>query len=384
MPPTPTATDRGPTLPSGQSGAGAGPKVSQPESFPPILSVRDLKTYFFAEEGTVKAVDGASFDLHAGQTLGIVGESGCGKSVTARSILRIVERPGRIVNGEILLRRPAQDGRGEEIVDVTRLVSESREMRRIRGGEIGLVFQEPMTSFSPVHTVGNQMVETIRLHLGVDAAQARERAVGLLRQVGIPKPERRVDEYAFQMSGGLRQRAMIATALACGPRVLIADEPTTALDVTTQAQILDLLRHLQAREGMAIILITHNLGVVAEMCDEVVVMYLGRVVERGPVDAIFHAPRHPYTQALLRSIPSIQARVRTKLPTISGSIPHPHNRPPGCPFHPRCVEWIRGTCERHEPELLPVEGEGRVAVSCFLHHPPRAAVAPPAGARAGA
>ena len=179
-----------------------------------------------------------------------------------------------------------------------------------------------------------------------------------------------MDEYAFQLSGGLRQRAMIATALSCGPRVLIADEPTTALDVTTQAQILDLLRHLQAREGMAIILITHNLGVVAEMCDEVVVMYLGRVVERGPVDAIFHAPQHPYTQALLRSIPSIQAQVRTKLPTIAGSIPHPHNRPAGCPFHPRCAEWIRGTCERHEPELLPVGGERGVAVSCFLHHPP--------------
>ena len=332
----------------------------------------------------VKAVDGASFDLHAGRTLGIVGESGCGKSVTARSILRIVERPGRIVGGEIHVRRPGVDGRPEESVDVVHLDPEGREMRQIRGGEIGLVFQEPMTSFSPVHTVGNQMIETIQLHLGLDARAARERAVDLLRQVGIPKPERRIDEYAFQLSGGLRQRAMIATALACGPRILIADEPTTALDVTTQAQILDLLRHLQTRERMAIILITHNLGVVAEMCDEVVVMYLGRVVERGPVDAIFHAPQHPYTRALLRSIPSIQARVRTKLPTIAGSIPHPHNRPPGCPFHPRCVEWIRGTCERHEPDLLPVEGEGNRAVSCFLHHPPVAAGGSspaPAGAR---
>ena len=350
----------------------------------PILSVRDLRTYFFAEEGVVKAVDGASFELHAGRTLGIVGESGCGKSVTARSILRIVERPGRIVSGEIRLRRPAENGRPEETVDVAQLDPESREMRQIRGGEIGLVFQEPMTSFSPVHTVGNQMIETIRLHLGLDARAARERAIDLLRQVGIPKPERRVDEYAFQMSGGLRQRAMIATALACGPRVLLADEPTTALDVTTQAQILDLLRQLQAREGMAIILITHNLGVVAEMCDEVVVMYLGRVVERGPVDAIFHAPRHPYTRALLRSIPSIQAQVRTKLPTIAGSIPHPHNRPAGCPFHPRCVERIPGTCERHEPELLPLDGEGSVAVSCFLHHPPRGSAEIPAGVRAGA
>jgi len=342
--------------------------------------VKDLRTHFFAEEGVVKAVDGASFALHAGRTLGIVGESGCGKSVTARSILRIVERPGRIVSGEILLRRPSGNGRREETVDLARIDPQSREMRQIRGGEIGLVFQEPMTSFSPVHTIGNQMVETIRLHLGLDARQARERAIDLLRQVGIPKPERRVDEYAFQLSGGLRQRAMIATALACGPRILIADEPTTALDVTTQAQILDLLRHLQAREGMAIILITHNLGVVAEMCDEVVVMYLGRVVERGPVDAIFHAPRHPYTRALLRSIPSIQARVRTKLPTIAGSIPHPHNRPPGCPFHSRCGDWIRGTCERYEPELLPVGGDGGVAVSCFLHHAPRGAAAVPAGA----
>ena len=360
----------------------AAERGSQSQDLTPILAVRDLKTYFFADEGVVKAVDGASFELYPGRTLGIVGESGCGKSVTARSILRIVERPGRIVSGEIRLRRPSGAGQPEESVDVARLDPESPEIRRIRGGEIGLVFQEPMTSFSPVHTVGNQMIETIRLHLGLDARAARERAIDLLRQVGIPKPERRVDEYAFQMSGGLRQRAMIATALSCGPRVLIADEPTTALDVTTQAQILDLLRHLQAREGMAIILITHNLGVVAEMCDEVVVMYLGRVVERGPVDAIFHSPRHPYTQALLRSIPSIQAQVRTKLPTIAGSIPHPHNRPPGCPFHPRCVEWIRGTCERHEPELLRV-GESAVAVSCFLHHPPRASAAVPAGARSG-
>ena len=369
---------------STQSGGSAGGEAQRFPGVGPILIVRDLRTYFFAEEGVVKAVDGASFELHAGRTLGIVGESGCGKSVTARSILRIVERPGRIVSGEIHLRRPGGNGHPGETVDVVRLDPGGRDIRQIRGGEIGLVFQEPMTSFSPVHTIGNQMVETIRLHLGLDAREARQRAVGLLHQVGIPKPERRVDEYAFQLSGGLRQRAMIATALACGPRVLIADEPTTALDVTTQAQILDLLRHLQAREGMAIILITHNLGVVAEMCDEVVVMYLGRVVERGPVDAIFHSPRHPYTRALLRSIPSIQARVRTKLPTIAGSIPHPHNRPAGCPFHPRCVEWIRGTCERYEPELLPVEAESPVSVSCFLHHPPRLPAAAPAGVQAGA
>ncbi len=327
----------------------------------PILRVRDLRTYFFQDEGTVKAVDGASFDVHAGRTLGLVGESGCGKSVTARSILRLVERPGRIVGGEIWLRG------AEEEQDLVRLDPAGRAMRAIRGGDIGLVFQEPMTSFSPVHTIGDQMVETIRLHQRVGRREARARAIDMLHRVGVPRPERRVDEYAFQLSGGLRQRAMIALALSCGPRILIADEPTTALDVTTQAQILDLLRELQAREGMAILLITHNLGVVAEMCDEVVVMYLGRVVEAGPVDAIFHAPRHPYTRALLRSIPSIQAPPRTRLPTITGSIPHPYTRPAGCPFHPRCLEFMAGRCDREPPRLLPV-ADGQAA-SCFLYQP---------------
>ena len=325
----------------------------------PILSVRDLRTYFFPDEGTVKAVDGASFDLLARTTLGIVGESGCGKSVTARSILRIVERPGRIVGGSILLRR-----NGTEL-DLAQLDPESQEMRQIRGGDIGLVFQEPMTSFSPVHTVGNQLVETIRLHQPVSKEQARERAIAALRSVGIPRPERRIDEFAFELSGGLRQRAMIAMALSCGPRILIADEPTTALDVTTQAQILDLLRSLQEREGMTIILITHNLGVVAEMCETVVVMYLGRVVEEGPADAIFHNAQHPYTQALLRSIPSIHSTARAELPTIAGSIPHPYNRPAGCPFHPRCPDFVAGTCDKAEPRLT-IVGDGQ-AVSCFLY-----------------
>jgi peptide/nickel transport system ATP-binding protein len=335
------------------------------QSLTPIVSVRDLKTYFFPTEGTVHAVDGASFDVYPRRTLGIVGESGCGKSVTARSILRLVERPGRIVSGSIHLRRRADDG-AETAVDLTALDPSGAEMRAIRGGEISLVFQEPMTSFSPVHTIGNQIVETVRLHRPVGKTEARERAIEMLRLTGIPKPERRIDEYAFQLSGGLRQRAMIALALSCDPRVLIADEPTTALDVTTQAQILDLLRHLQATEGMAIILITHNLGVVAELCDEVVVMYLGRVVETGPIDAIFHAPKHPYTKALLRSIPSIHAPVRTKLPTIAGSIPHPYNRPEGCPFHPRCPDFMPGTCDRAAPGLRAVT-DGH-AVSCFLYH----------------
>ncbi len=325
----------------------------------PILEVKDLCTYFFPEEGTVKAVDGAGLRVWPGKTLGIVGESGCGKSVTARSILRIVERPGRIVSGSILLER------GGGTVDLTQFDAESDEMRQIRGGDIALIFQEPMTSFSPVHTVGNQLIETVRLHERMSKQAARARAIEMFRLVGIPKPERRVDEYAFQLSGGLRQRAMIALALSCSPRILIADEPTTALDVTTQAQILDLLVRLQQREGMAIILITHNLGVVAEMCDEVAVMYLGRIVEQGPVDAIFHAPRHPYTRALLRSMPSIHAKVRTRLPTITGSIPHPYNRPSGCAFHPRCPDFKAGRCDQAEPGLGPV-GDGLEA-ACFLY-----------------
>ncbi len=266
--------------------------------------------------------------------------------MTARSILRIVEPPGRIVAGAILWH-----GADGAVRDLVKLDADGRTMRSIRGREIGLVFQEPMTSFSPVHTVGNQLIEAIRLHMRVSVAEARQRAIESLRQVGIPQPERRIDDYAFQLSGGLRQRAMIAVALSCDPRLLIADEPTTALDVTTQAQILDLLRNLQRQRGMAIMLITHNLGVVAEMCDHVVVMYLGQVVESGPVDAIFHNAQHPYTRALLRSIPSIESPSRVKLHTIAGSIPHPYNRPTGCPFHPRCPDRIRGVCDVHEPAL---------------------------------
>jgi len=331
-----------------------------PNDTKPLLSVRNLRTNFFQDEGTTKAVDGASFDVAPGKTLGIVGESGCGKSVTAQSILRIVDRPGRIVAGEIVLTRT--DG---SQTDLAKLDANGREMRSIRGGEIGLVFQEPMTSFSPVHTIGAQLIEAVLLHNDVSKKEARDRGIEALRSVGIPKPERRIDEYSFELSGGLRQRAMIAVALSCDPRLLIADEPTTALDVTTQAQILDLLRKLQRERGMAIMLITHNLGVVAEMADDVVVMYLGRVVEQGNVDDIFHDPKHPYTKALLQSIPSIDSVPKLKLPTISGSIPHPFNRPTGCPFHPRCVSFIAGRCDKEVP-LLQATGEGR-KVSCFLY-----------------
>ena len=324
-----------------------------------LLSVRDVKTYFFQDEGITKAVDGATFDVVKGKTLGIVGESGCGKSVTTQSILRLVEKPGRIISGEIFLYKA--DGTG---IDLVKLKPDSPEMRAIRGGEIGLVFQEPMTSFSPVHTIGTQIIESIMLHKNVNKKEARKIGVEALASVGIPKPDRRIDEYSFELSGGLRQRAMISVALSCKPRLLIADEPTTALDVTTQAQILDLLRKLQNENGMAIMLITHNLGVIAEMADEVVVMYLGRVVEEGSVDDIFHNPLHPYTRALLQSIPKIDSQPRVKLPTISGAIPHPFNRPEGCPFHPRCESYMAGRCDKGEPVLTQVNE--RQKVSCFL------------------
>ena len=334
---------------------------------PPLLSVHNLHTYFPQEEGTVKAVDGVSFDLYPGRTLGIVGESGCGKSMTARSILRIVDRPGRIVAGDILFRRRQASATAPNgMTDLTQLDANSDDMRAIRGAEIALIFQEPMSSFSPVHTIGNQIVEAIRLHQQVSRRQARARAIEVFRHVGIPLPEQRLDAYAHQLSGGLRQRAMIAMALVCNPSLLIADEPTTALDVTTQAQILDLLRHLQEEYGMAIMLITHDLGVVAEMADDVVVMYLGRVVEHAPVDELFHAPKHPYTQALLRSIPHIRSRPREPLASVAGVVPHPYDRPAGCPFHPRCESFLPGICDRQAPSLLPV-GEQH-DVSCVLYH----------------
>jgi peptide/nickel transport system ATP-binding protein len=339
----------------------AGPAVTATRE--PLLSVRNLKTYFAQDEGTVRAVDGVSFDLAVGSTLGVVGESGCGKSVTARSILRIVDRPGRVVEGEIWFRRT---GTGPSaVVDLATLAPNGPEMRAIRGAEIALIFQEPMSSFSPVHTIGNQIVEAIRLHQPVGRREARAQTIEMLRRVGVSTPEQRLDQLAYQLSGGLRQRAMIAMALSCRPTLLIADEPTTALDVTTQTQILELMRQLQREDGMAIMLITHDLGVVAEMATDVVVMYLGQVVEQAPVDAIFHAPRHPYTRALLRSIPRIRARTRERLTPIVGAVPHPYDRPTGCPFHPRCADFMAGRCDRQAPSLRPVDAHH--AVSCFLY-----------------
>src|SRR5262245_28794916 len=330
-----------------------------------LLSVRGLKTYFAQDEGTVHAVNGVSFDMAQGATLGIVGESGCGKSVTARSILRIVDRPGRIIEGSIHFRRSSRNGRGAQIVDLAALAPNGAEMRAIRGAEIALIFQEPMSSFSPVHTIGNQIIEAILLHQSVTRREARAQTIEILRRVGVSTPEERVDQLSNQLSGGLRQRAMIAMALSCKPTLLIADEPTTALDVTTQTQILELMRQLQKEDGMAIMLITHDLGVIAEMATDVAVMYLGRVVEQAPVDAIFHDPKHPYTRALLRSIPRIRSRTRERLTPIAGSLPHPYDRPAGCPFHPRCANAMAGRCDRDTPVLQPVGSQH--LVSCFLY-----------------
>ena len=332
----------------------------------PLLSVRDLRVSFALDEGLVRAVDGTSFDVMPGQVLGVVGESGCGKSVTMKAILQLIDRPGRITNGEIKFRR--EDG----VVDLARLEPRGAAMRDIRGAEIALIPQEPMAAFSPVHTVGDQIVEAILLHSHrwragkkMSRREARDITVGLFRDVGISMPEQRVDAYSWQLSGGLRQRAMIAMALSCKPRLLIADEPTTAIDVTTQAQVLALLRDLQAKYNTAIIFITHDLGVIAQMASYVVVMYLGRIMEEGPVDEIFHAPKHPYTRALLQSIPSLYGQTRVALPVISGALPHPFNRPPGCPFHPRCPD-VMERCSAAVPKLEPVAANQ--LASCFLHH----------------
>jgi oligopeptide/dipeptide ABC transporter ATP-binding protein len=336
---------------------------------PPLLAVRDLRVSFGLDEGLVRAVDGASFDVLPGQVVGIVGESGCGKSVTMKAILQLVEAPGKITSGEIKFRRKD----GEATVDIARLDPRGAVMRAIRGAEIALIPQEPMAAFSPVHTIGDQIIEAILLHdrqrrqdRKSSRAEARQIAVDLLRDVGVSIPEQRIDAYSWQLSGGLRQRAMIAMALSARPRLLIADEPTTAIDVTTQAQVLALLKDLQRKYGTAIIFITHDLGVIAQMASYVVVMYLGRVMEEGPVDEIFHQPKHPYTRALLRSIPSLKGRTRVPLPVISGSLPHPFNRPTGCPFHPRCIDLLGERCKTAVPQLKLVAPNQ--SASCFLHH----------------
>jgi oligopeptide/dipeptide ABC transporter ATP-binding protein len=307
----------------------------------PVLQVKDLKTQFFTDDGVVQAVDGVTFDLHPGETLGIVGESGCGKSVTALSILRLVQEPGRIVNGQILLR-------GDDIVTMS-----DEEVREIRGKDIAMIFQDPLSSLNPVLTVGFQIEEAIEAHRKVPSKMALSRAVELLKQVRIPAAESRVHDYPHQFSGGMRQRAMIAMGLANAPSILIADEPTTALDVTVQAQILELLRDLNRDLKTAIILITHNMGVVASLCSRVLVMYAGRVVEQGPVERIFKDPQHPYTWSLLQSIPRLDSDRHDRLLSIEGFPPDLIRPPHGCRFNPRCQFRI-DRCLHDDPALMNV------------------------------
>ncbi len=320
-----------------------------------LLEVNDLQTHFFLEEGIVRAVDGVSFTLERGKTLGVVGESGCGKSVTARSILSTVRPPGRITGGEILYHRQV-NGAQVETIDIAALDPKGADIRRLRWGEISMVFQEPMTSLSPVHTIGNQMIEVLKLHRKLDEAGARDEAISYLHRVGLPQPSALLGRYRHQLSGGMRQRVMIAMALCCNPSLLIADEPTTALDVTTQAQILELMQNLQEEFGMAILFITHDLGVIAEMADDVVVMYLGKEVEMADVDSIFYRPSHPYTQALLRSIPRIDEETDV-LWTIEGSVPDPFSIPAGCAFKTRCPYYLPGTSCEDPPFVKVNEGQ---------------------------
>lgn len=323
-----------------------------------ILSVRNLQTHFFSREGTVKAVDGVSFDVKEGEILGIAGESGCGKSVTSQSILQILPKAAKIVGGEILFNHD------NETVNLATTDSDGRVMREIRGKDIAMIFQEPMTAFSPVHTIGNQIIETIRIHQQVTTQEARQQAIDMLGRVGMPTPSQNIDQYTFNLSGGMRQRAMVALALSCRPKLLIADEPTTAVDVTIQAQMLELLREIQAELGMAIIMITHDLGVIAELTDRVMIMYLGKEVEYGTVEDVFHRPQHPYTRGLLASIPKLTPG-RIEINPIEGSVPNPYAMPTGCKFHPRCPDYIPGVCEKADPPLTEI-ASGHQA-SCYLY-----------------
>jgi peptide/nickel transport system ATP-binding protein len=327
-----------------------------------LIEIRNLDVRFFLKEGTVCAVNGIDLNIPPRKTLGLVGESGCGKSIMAKAMLRILPPRGRIVTGTIKLaaREP-----GHAPIDITALESNSRELRRIRGGDISMIFQEPMTSLSPVHTVGNQIIEAVRLHQQVSKQEAHARAVEMLHFVGIPMAERRVDAYPHELSGGLRQRCMIAMALSCHPRLLIADEPTTALDVTIQAQILNLIERLQKELQMAVMIITHDLGVIAETADEVAVMYLGRIVEQAPVDAIFHDPKHPYTHGLLASIPRFGKGNAARLASIPGTLPDPFTTPRGCAFHPRCPHAIKGVCDAGNAPALRNVGAAHT-VACHL------------------
>jgi oligopeptide/dipeptide ABC transporter ATP-binding protein len=352
-----------------------------------LIDIKDLRVEFDVRAGIVKAVDGLNFDIRRGQTMGVIGESGCGKSMTARAILQMVPKPGKITNGSIEYYRPImKDGTVEKVdlVVINKLDPDGEIIREIRGGEIGMIFQEPMSSLTPVYTagthiieavslhrltpvkkIGDQMVENIQAHRKLTKQEAREMAIDMLQKVGIPKPAQRVDSYPHELSGGQRQRVMVAVALSCQPYMLIADEPTTALDVSIEAQILDLMRGLQESVNMAIMFITHNLGVIAEMAEEITVMYMGKQVERAKTVDLFYEAKHPYTQALLKSIPKVGKKSSERLASIEGMVPDPFNLPPGCVFHPRCPSYMPGKCDRIVPTTQKV-GEDHM-VSCLLY-----------------
>jgi len=349
-----------------------------------LIQIQNLRVEFDVRAGVVKAVDGVSFDIYRGQTLGVIGESGCGKSITARAILQMIPKPGRIANGQVLYHRRARGSTQTDVINISKLDPDGQTIREIRGGEIGMIFQEPMSSLTPVYTagshideavslhhltpfrkVGDQLAESIQAHKKVSKEESRELAINMLRRVGIPKPDERVDSYPHQLSGGQRQRVMIAIALSCGPAMLIADEPTTALDVSIEAQILDIMREMQENENMAIMFITHNLGVIAEMAKEIVVMYMGKQVERASTVDIFYDPKHPYTRALLQSIPKVGRKSSTRLASIEGMVPDPFNLPTGCVFHPRCPSFMPGKCDKIAPTWKQLVGDHWV--SCLLY-----------------
>ncbi len=352
-----------------------------------LIEVKDLHVTFDVRAGIVKAVDGVSFDIKRGQTLGVIGESGCGKSITARAIMQMVPKPGKIPSGEVIYYRRAKgasDASQTEVINITKLDPDGPEIRRIRGGEIGMIFQEPMSSLTPVYTAGYQIGEAVMLHqlspvkkVGdqmastlaerrkVTKEEARAIAIDMLRRVGIPKPEQRVDNYPHQLSGGQRQRVMTAIALCCSPDLLIADEPTTALDVSIGAQILDIMSDLQKNYGMAIMFITHNLGVIAKMAEDIVVMYMGKQVERASAAKLFYEPKHPYTQALLKSIPHIGKKTGERLASIEGMVPDAFHLPTGCLFHPRCPQFMPGKCDKIAPSWKQVDADHWA--SCLLY-----------------
>jgi len=338
--------------------------VQQENMKKPLLEVKDLKTYFFTEDGIVKAVDGVDFVVYPGEVLGLVGESGCGKSVTSLSIMRLIGQPGKVVEGEIIFD-------GQDLLKQT-----ENDMTRVRGNRISMIFQQPQTALNPVFKVGDQIAEVLSIHQDCDKETGKKRAIELLSMVGIPEPEKRADAFPHELSGGMAQRVMIAMALACVPELLIADEPTTALDVTIQAQILDLIRDLRNKVGASVVLITHDLGVVAEMAERVAVMYAGRIVEQADVKNLFASPRHPYTLGLMGSIP-ILGKIKERLEVIPGTVPNLVNLPPGCRFAPRCkarIEHQLQICTEVEPDLIPVSIDH--IVRCWLyqdragHHAP--------------